>query len=535
MTLRDYLRIFRRRWLIILASVLVTAGVTFLVSSNEDTSRQPTGYSATATLLVGAAPTPTGTTNTQSGGNLSRVALFVKTGEIPQRAASALGAADPVTLASGIEVTPDSAAGALTITAKASQAERAAATANAFTDATVAFYEGDRDGVRITVLQRATPVAIAPSGGFIVPPGKLPRSLIAGALGLLFGLALALIVNHLDTRLRTRDQVAKALRMPVIAEVPKLRRTADGTLGVLEEPLSPYADAYRSARTAITHLPSRPVVVDGVPSAARGVWGDQAPVVLLTSGLASEGKTTSVANLAASFAETGQKVLVVDADLRKPDTHLLLDVPQSAGVSDYLVNPDAHPLRSLIRPTRIKGVSMITAGTALNSPTALVSRLEPVLEGLRSQADVVIVDSAPLLAASDVFDLLPLVDTVLIVVRSGRLTDAAGERIAELLGRFNVPVIGALLIGAPVGSDGYGYGYGRGHGYGRGYGYGQKKVAAAASEQAVEPAEPVGELAVEPARRAGTPPEPVPTTPDAAEDAQAPVPVDPAPRSVWTS
>lgn len=531
MSLRDYIRVFRRRWPIILACVLVAAGVTWLVSSDVDTSRQPTGYKATATLLVGAAPSPTGSPGQQVGGNLSRVALFVTTGEIPVRAAESLGVTeDPAVLASRIDVEADSAAGALKITASSSDSVRAAETANTFADETVRFYEGDRDGVRVSILQRATSMAVAPSGGFIVPPGKLPRSLIAGALGLLFGLALALIVNQLDSRLRTRDQVHKTLRMPVIAEVPRLSRKKTGGLTVLEEPLSPYADAYRSARTAITHLPSQRVEPQGQP-AARGVWGDEAQVVLVTSGMPGEGKTTSVANLAASFAETGQSVLVLDGDLRKPDTHLLLDVPQAAGISNHLVNPEAHPLRSLMRPTKVPGVRMITAGTDLKAPTALVSRLESVIEGLRGEADVVIVDSVPLLAASDVFDLLPLVDTVMIVVRSGRLTDSAGERIAELLGRYNVPVIGAMLIGAPAGSDGYGYGYGRSYGYGRGYGYGQKKqgpaepVEPAASSERAEP------TASSPSR--ALPPSPETPADAADQDEPGSSHSELAPRSVW--
>jgi Mrp family chromosome partitioning ATPase len=86
-----------------------------------------------------------------------------------------------------------------------------------------------------------------------------------------------------------------------------------------------------------------------------------------------------------------------------------------------------------------------------------------LLRESRDLADVVLIDTAPLLAASDVFDLLPLVDTVVIVVRHGRLTEAAGNRVAELLGRFQVPVSGVVVVGAQTkrsGAYGYGYGYG---------------------------------------------------------------------------
>ncbi len=499
MTLRDYLRVFRRRWLIILASVLVAGGVTWLVTPEYDDTRRPTGYTATAVLLVESAPAaepPRGSTvrPVQQGANLSRVALFVTAGDIPANVADALAyTGNPAVLASSIEVTPDSSAGSLTISATSSDPERAAAIANGFADETVSYYEGGRDGAVVTILQRATPIAQTTSGGFVVPPGKLPRALIAGALGLLFGAALALIMDHLDSRLRSRDQVGEGLHMPVVAEVPKLSRLKkeDG-LRVVAEPLDPFADAYRSARSAITHLPSLGVegaagVRDGHPS-----WGG-ANVVLVTSGFAGEGKTTSVANLAASFAETGKSVLVVDGDLRKPDTHEMLDVPPGAGVSDYLADPEGMPLVSLMRPTSVPGVRMITAGGRLDAPTALVSRMGPLLDAVRSEADVVIVDSSPMLAASDVYDLLPLVDTVLVVVRSGRLTEAAGTRMAELLGRFQVPVTGAMLICAPAGSDGYGNGYGYGYGYGYGAGKRGKSTSKGRRSKTVDAASREGE------------------------------------------
>jgi len=204
-------------------------------------------------------------------------------------------------------------------------------------------------------------------------------------------------------------------------------------------------------------------------SAERGGTATGARLILVTSANASEGKTTTVANLAASFAETGQRVLVLDADLRSPDTHSLFDVPQGAGISDFITDPGDVPLEALVRPTSVPGVRIITAGTRLTHPASLASRMGHLLEEVRGMADVVIIDSAPLLAASDVFDVLPIVDTVLLVVRSGRLTDVAAHRVAELLGRFQVPISGVVLVGARGRrADGYGYGYGSGHGYGHG-------------------------------------------------------------------
>ena len=194
-------------------------------------------------------------------------------------------------------------------------------------------------------------------------------------------------------------------------------------------------------------------------------FNTQPPAIVLMAGLQGAGKTTTVANLAASFAETGQRVLVLDADLRSPDAHNLFDVPQGAGISDHISDPGDVSLEALVRPTSVPGVRIITAGTRLAHPESLSSRMGHLLSEAREMADVVVIDSAPLLAASDVFDILPMVDTVLLVVRSGRLTDVAAHRVADLLGRFQVPISGLVLIGTRGRRvDGYGGSYGYGYG-----------------------------------------------------------------------
>ena len=236
---------------------------------------------------------------------------------------------------------------------------------------------------------------------------------------------------------------------------------------VAEDPLSVYADGYRAARTALVYTASRQLPDEYTPrrSAASRATND-ARLILVTSAFPGEGKSTSAANLAASFAETGLTVLVLDADLRSPDAHNHFDVPQGGGISDFITDHGDTPLSTLVRPTSIPGVRIITAGTRLANPASLASRMGVLLDEARDLADVILVDAAPLLAASDVFDVLPMVDTVLLVVRSGRLTETSANRVAELLGRFQVPVSGAVIVGAKVKrrKDGYGYGYGYGYG-----------------------------------------------------------------------
>src|SRR5690606_2294596 len=117
--------------------------------------------------------------------------------------------------------------------------------ANAFADETVAFFKSNPPGVgnaNVSILQEATPIPNASGGGFVIPPDRGTRAALAAALGLLVGLALTVLLDRLDSRLRTRAEIADALRLPIIAEVPKLGRAERRrpTIGVAQEPLSPY-------------------------------------------------------------------------------------------------------------------------------------------------------------------------------------------------------------------------------------------------------------------------------------------------------
>lgn len=475
MSLHDFVKILRQRWWVILLCTLVAAAAMFIATpARTDTTQRIGSYTATATLLVGQrpAPAPTGRQTAapvQEQASMGRIALFITSGDVPKRAAAALNYTDdPARLAKGLDVVTDPSSESITITTTAADGARAAAVANTFAREAVAFFDEEPPGAGsavLTILQEATPIPNQSTAGFVIPPDRNIRTALAALVGLLFGLALALLLDRLDSRLRTRAEVADALRMPVIAEVPRLRRgdRGDGTILTLTKPLSVYADGYRAARTALMHLPTQDDI-DWTPRRSHdsSAPAEGAQVILISSAHVAEGKSTSVANLAASFAEAGMQVLVLDADLRSPDAHAKFDVPQGAGISDYLTNRGAVELTDIMRPTNVDGVRIVTAGTRLDYPASLTSRLAPLVEDARQNADVVLVDTAPLLAVSDVFDILPLADAVVLVVRAGRLTENAANRVAELLGRFRVRVAGALLIGgharkADYGSD-YGYG-----------------------------------------------------------------------------
>jgi capsular exopolysaccharide synthesis family protein len=263
--------------------------------------------------------------------------------------------------------------------------------------------------------------------------------------------------------------VQRALGTPVLAEVPRINRAdrRHNAIMSLSDPVSHVADAYRNLRSALLLTPSVPLArgrrreegraaSTAVPGTGTGM------VVLVTSARAREGKTTSVANIAASLAEAGRRVLVLDCDFRHPDAHHYLDVPDSPGLSDLLLDDHADDLEALVRPTVVDGVEIVTAGLRVDQPTLLPTRMDHVLKSARKLADVVLIDCAPLLHANDALDLMPFVDSVLVVCKSGRTTREQAERVAELLSRMQVPVVGALLVGSRMavprwGEDSYRY------------------------------------------------------------------------------
>lgn len=516
MSLHDFIKILRQRWWVILLCTLVAGAAMFVITpARGDTTQRIGSYTATTTMLVGYRPAPAATPGRNNEepqpaverASMNRISLFITTGEVPKRAAAKLSYnGDPALLATSITVTTDPSSESLTISTTAADGDRAALVANTFAEEAATYFREAPPGAgsaELTVLQEATPIPNRSTAGFVIPPDRNIRTALAALVGLLVGLAIALVLDRLDSRLRTRAEVAEALRMPVIAEVPRLKRgdRAEGTILTLSKPLSVYADGYRAARTALMHLPTQQVMGDWSPRRANGGDADEivkeAQVILLSSAHAAEGKSTSVANLAASFAETGMRVLVLDADLRSPDAHVKFDVPQGAGISDYLMSRGAVELEDIMRPTSVEGVRIVTAGTRLDYPASLTSRLAPLLADARQKADIVLVDTAPLLAASDVFDILPLADAIVLVVRAGRLTENAANRVAELLGRFRVPVTGAILIGGHVRKADYGSGYGYGDTPTRGK---KRRTSRSATRASLPPREPADDADEAPRR-----------------------------------
>ncbi|WP_380281407.1 hypothetical protein [Kitasatospora purpeofusca] len=294
------------------------------------------------------------------------------------------------------------------------------------------------------------------TGNLLSSPSRSVRLGLAVVLGLALGVVAALMLSRMDTRLRSRNAVEEAFNLPVIGEVPHLSRRQRRVREPLvrARPSDPAAEAYRSLRSTL--LLTGPDTLarpgggedrDPAQTVSRRLAEPAAPVVLVASGGSRDGRTITIANLAAALAETGREVLVLDCDFRHPQLHTHLGVGDGPGMAELLSGERLGELDDLVRPTNVDGVSLITGGNTTAYPAALVLRAGEVLRRARRHADVILVDTSPLLHANDAYDLVQHADAVLVTVRSGNVTPEQADRVAELLSRTGVPVAGVALLG----------------------------------------------------------------------------------------
>jgi capsular exopolysaccharide synthesis family protein len=303
----------------------------------------------------------------------------------------------------------------------------------------------------LSIIDKSSAEPVTSAGGVSLGD-PLTRILVGTILGLLAGVALALALERFDTRIRTKQAAETHFSFPVLAEIPAgPRRTRrDHAIVAAEEPNSPFAAAFRLLAT--TGLTGR-VPADGTLGPAEQVVALQPPqTILVTSPAAGEGKTTVTANLAASFAEQGKKTLVVSCDFRNPHIHRMFGVPNDKGLAEALRSPndgrmlvDGH-----VQKTSIREIRVVPSSAGADNPGGLLgsNNMHQVLQEARENADVVLLDTPPILTGSEAALLFPEVDAVLVVARAGTTTVELAERTSELLKRLGTPVIGVALNGA---------------------------------------------------------------------------------------
>jgi non-specific protein-tyrosine kinase len=203
----------------------------------------------------------------------------------------------------------------------------------------------------------------------------------------------------------------------------------------LTEPASPAAEAYRRLRVNLT------TPAQGAPPRTLMVVAASPDVE----------KLAVVANLAVTFARVGKRVVVVDADLRDPGLHTVFGVASEPGLSNVLRAP---ALGLPLQETGVPGLRVLASGPLVEVPSELLASpaVGDIIARLRDEADIVLFDVPPVIAATDAAELAPQVDGVLLVVAAGRTKRDDARRALELLTRVGAPVIGATLVNAPAGN-----------------------------------------------------------------------------------
>jgi non-specific protein-tyrosine kinase len=257
---------------------------------------------------------------------------------------------------------------------------------------------------------------------------------VLGALaGLVGGIGLAFLLERLDTRLHSPEQAEQVLGSSLLGTIPNAGRSASN---VFLGGSSPAQEAYRYLGARITALARK----DGLRS------------ILVTSEGRNEGKSTVVANLASAIAQSGQRVVAVDANLRRPSLHQMLDVPNRTGLSNILEGELALPEADQYSGS--SGVWVIPTGPARSAPAALVAsqQMHNVIQKLCEQFDLVLIDAPAILSVADAALLAPMVDGVVLVVRRDHAHKEAVRSAVKQLADVGATVLGVVFnSGQPAG------------------------------------------------------------------------------------
>jgi capsular exopolysaccharide synthesis family protein len=265
---------------------------------------------------------------------------------------------------------------------------------------------------------------------------------LGALLGLILGVGAAFFLEYLDRTVRTSSDVESLLGIPVLGIIPRLRRieetagsaTALGGRGlpliVAMDPLDPAAEAYRNLRMNLTFMSTEDEPVKSL---------------LFSSPGPSEGKSTTAINFAVMLAQQGQRVLVIDADLRRPSLHRALDVLREPGLTNLLIG-DAEA-RETIRPNVLPNLDFLPSGPFPPNPSELLNSkaMGRLIEELEQRYDQIVIDSPPVLAVTDAAVLAVHTDGAVLVLRSGETEQRTAERAVEQLRRVGVKVFGAVL------------------------------------------------------------------------------------------
>jgi len=265
-----------------------------------------------------------------------------------------------------------------------------------------------------------------------VRPNKFMNITLGIIVGLAVGIGLAFFIEYLDTSVKTIDDVERALQAPVLGVIPQ-------NVGSLldEGPDSPHAEAYRVLRTNIMFSQKDPKL----------------NTITVVSGGAGEGKSTTIFNLASVFAQNGQRVLIVDSDLRRPSIHKILKVSNSIGLTNYLLKQNT--LEEVIQTTPLSTLDFLPSGKLPSSSMGVLSsaQMKELIKELKQRYDWVFFDSPPIMGVSDASILSSEVDMVLQVIQYRRYPQPMTIRAKQMIEKVGGNLLGIVLNNISMASD----------------------------------------------------------------------------------
>jgi len=281
--------------------------------------------------------------------------------------------------------------------------------------------------------------AQVPTGS--VSTGLASNVLLAAVIGLVLAASAAFVLEYLDDTIKTSADVRTHLDVAPLGSVAAISGEQPyDRLVTLHQPRSPQAEAYRGIRTNLQYSSiDRPV-----------------QSLLITSANPQEGKSLTSANLAIAFALSGQRVILVDADLRRPCQHKVFSLPNKAGLTTVILDSSV-PVSDVLQPVAVENLRVMTSGPLPPNPSEMVGskRMEHLIDSLRHEADIVIFDSPPVLAVTDSIVLGTRVDGILLVVEAGHTRHIQAQRSKEALTKVGAQLLGVVLNRVEMRSENY--------------------------------------------------------------------------------
>jgi polysaccharide biosynthesis transport protein len=510
-TLHDYLRVLRRRKWILIPPLVIAPAVAVLSSMG-----QPVRYEASAQVLVNRQNLPANIANVNDPTQLDSVRLlttqaqFARLPAIARRTVNAVGLTNwsASDLLGESRVTSADNSDFLTFTVSDAVKSRAMVLATTYAHQYVAYrqdfertqLESARRSLRERIRrlrvagatdsqlyaslvdradQLATMEAVAASKGVLVRPatgaGRTADHVVRnGMFGLVLGLftavGLAFLRDALDRRVRSAEEIAGRLQLRLLGRLPRPPRAARRAdeLVMLSEPEGPHAEAFRMLRMSLEFVTARGPGEPGLVSqrAQLRSGGHRCRRVMITSAVEGEGKSTTAANLAVAFALAGRRVILVDLDFRRASLHRFFGLRGKVGLSDVVYG--STQLRDVVSDVDLEeratgrsssgSLRVLPFGTPLPhaADAEFTLGLEQVLEQLADAADLVLIDTPPLLRVGDALALTTYVDGLLVITSLRAVRPPMLDELRRVLTECPVAKLGFILTGADL-EGGYEY------------------------------------------------------------------------------